>query len=61
MSSLKEIEKVLEKIRNEKFPELDKTLVEEVLKIEASYPDHPADGIRKIQEIVEKFLAKGIG
>lgn len=59
MSSLKEIEAVLNKIRQEKHPSITKGLVDEILAAEANLPEHPAEAMTKIQEAVEKFLASG--
>ena len=61
MSSLKEIETVLNKIRKAKHPRITKDLVDAILAAEADLPEHPAEAMTKIQEAVEKFLASGEG
>lgn len=60
MSSLSEIEAVLEKIRQEKYPRLRKDLVQAILSAEASLPEHPAEAMSRIRDAVERYLSEGI-
>lgn len=51
-----DLKETLEKLRTEKYPDLDVQLVSEIVDIQADFMENQSDAYKRIKQVVEKFV-----
>ncbi len=58
MTKNEDLFSVIEKLREESFPQLPSKLVERILRIEADFIEARGDAFNQLESVVEKYLAE---
>jgi hypothetical protein len=51
-----DLKETLEKLRSEKFQDLDKQLVSDIVDIQANFMENQTEAYKRITKIIEKFV-----